>query len=123
MLIKIIATLAIIFGLMAVVTGSRVILDIFDPGYQYYTALVVYNIIMGMVSIIVGILIWQKNVKSLMFSVLIFGFHFVVLLILVTIFYDIISTQSIGAMLFRSSAWLIFTIIIWKGNRLTKPDN
>jgi hypothetical protein len=119
-IIKIVAALAIILGLMAVVTGLRVLFGSFDPGYQYFTALLVYNVIMGVASIIAGIFIWKENEKAIMFSSLIAAFHFVVLLTLVTIFYNIISAQSIGAMLFRTSAWLVFTIIIWKGKSLKK---
>jgi hypothetical protein len=60
-IIKIIAVLAIIIGTMAVVTGSRVLLGMFIPDYQFFTALVSYNVIMGTLSIVASILIWKRN--------------------------------------------------------------
>jgi uncharacterized membrane protein len=111
---KVVALLAAIIGIMAVVTGSRVLLGLFDPGYNYFTALISYNIFMGMVSFVAGILIWRQNSKALLLSKIITIFHIIVLLLLVTVFREIISIQSIGAMAFRSVAWLIFTLILWK---------
>lgn len=115
-LIKITAAIAAIIGFMAVVTGSRVLLGSFDPGYQYFISLVTYNVLMGAFSIYVGILIWQMHKKALLYSVIISGFHIIVLLLLLTIFRDVISTSSIGAMSFRSIAWSVFSLIIWKGS-------
>lgn len=120
--IKIVAVLAVIIGLLAAVTGTRVLLGLFDPDYQYFTILISYNIIMGLVSIAAGILIWRRNVKALILSYTITAFHIAVLLLLITIFSDIISIHSIGAMTFRSVAWIIFSMIVWKSNPKTKPD-
>ena len=111
---KIVAIIAVIIGLMAVVTGSRVLLGFFDPGYQYFTALLLYNIILGVVSIITGILIWKQNNKALFLSGIIAGLHLTVLLSLITIFSDIIAEHSIKAMIFRSIIWIVFTIVLWK---------
>lgn len=113
-IIRIIAVLAVLIGITAVITGLRVIGGFFDPGYQYYLTLVSYNVIMGAISVMAGIYIWQQNKYALKYSIVIMISHIIVLLSLVMIFSDIISTHSIGAMTFRSSAWLIFTIIIWK---------
>ena len=88
-LIKITAAIAAIIGFMAVVTGSRVLLGSFDPGYQYFISLVTYNVLMGAFSIYVGILIWQMHKKALLYSVIISGFHIIVLLLLLTIFRDV----------------------------------
>ena len=112
--IRIVAVLAAIIGTMAVVTGSRVLIGIFDPGYQYFTELVSYNVIMGAVSVIAGILIWRKNSKALLFAYFITGAHIIVFLLLKTAYSDVISDHSINAMTFRSIAWTIFTVIIWK---------
>lgn len=113
--LKIVAILATLIGLMAIVTGTRVLLGFFDPDYVYFETLIVYNIVMGLFSVIVGILIWLKNDKSLLLSFIITGFHIVMLLSLLTIYREIISNHSIGAMIFRSSVWVIFSSLIWKG--------
>jgi hypothetical protein len=112
---KAVAVIAIIIGSMAVITGLRVIGGFFDPGYQYFLTLVSYNVIMGVVSVIVGIYIWLQNRNALIYSGIITAAHIVVLLLLLTIFSDVISDHSIGAMVFRSVAWIVITIIVWKG--------
>jgi len=112
--IKIIAVLASIIGIMAVITGTSVLLGLFDPGYQYFTALIGYNIIMGTVSVITGFFIWQRNSKAFYFVYFIAGAHIIVLLLIITLFSNVISEQSIDAMTFRSIAWIIFSGIIWK---------
>ena len=117
---KIIAVLAAIIGLMAVVTGSRVLLGLFDPGYKYFLALVTYNVFMGVVSIVVAIFVWRRSSKAFLFSGVIASFHVIVLLLLVTVFSNIISDHSINAMIFRSVIWIIFTFIIWKVNSVLK---
>lgn len=112
---KIVSVFVIIIGIMSVITGLRVIGGIFDPGYQYYLTLVSYNVIMGAVSVIAGIYIWQRNKNALLYSKIITAAHVIVLISLLTIFNDVISKHSIGAMTFRSIAWIIITLVVWKG--------
>lgn len=113
---KIVSVLAIIIGAMAIITGLRVIGGFYDPGYQYFLTLVSYNVIMGAVSVITGIYIWQRNKHAFLFAKIITLFHTLVLLSLVTIFRDVISDNSIIAMIIRSITWIIITLIIWKIN-------
>ncbi|NOX18553.1 MAG: hypothetical protein GXO87_09780 [Chlorobi bacterium] len=107
--VKIIAVLAAAIGLMAVFAGSRVLLGLYDPGYQYFTSLVSYNVIMGTVSAFAGILIWTRNRKALLISFVILGAHIIVLLLLKTVFGDVISEHSVNAMTFRVSVWIVLT--------------
>ncbi len=118
--IKIVSAIAIIIGIMSVITGLRVIGGFFDPGYQYYLTLVSYNVIMGAVSVIAGIYIWQRNRNGLIFSKIITAAHITVLLLLLILFNDIISDHSIGAMIFRSIAWLIILLVVWRGKSKIK---
>lgn len=118
-LLKITAVFAVIIGLLSVLTGTSVLLKIFDPGYQFFILLIFYNMIMGFVSIVAGILIWKKNSRSLLVSYVITCFHIIVLLLLITIFKDVISSNSIGAMAFRSVIWIIFSLTVRKGNLKT----
>lgn len=120
--IRIVAIVAAIMGIMAVVTGSRVLLGVFDPGYQYFTVLIVYNIILGAVSVIAGILIWQRNSKALLVAFFITAAHIIVFLLLKTVFSDVISDHSVNAMTVRSIAWIIFSAIIWRYNSNLESD-
>lgn len=113
-IVKIVAVLAIIIGLMAVITGLRVIGGFYDPGYQYFLNLVSYNVIVGAFSVFTGIYIWLGNKNSIIYSTIIMSLHIIVLLLILTVCNDVISDHSIGAMTFRSIAWLIFTFTIWK---------
>ncbi len=114
--IKITAVLAAVIGIMAIITGSRVLFGFFDPGYPYFTALIIYNILMGAVSVFVGVYIWHRHSKALLYSCIVGVLHILVLLSLLTVFGDVISDHSIGAMTFRSAAWIIFSLVVWKGN-------
>jgi len=122
-IIKITAVLAVIIGLLSVIVGTSVLLGFFDPGYQYFELLIIYNIIVGVVSTADGILIWQKSKKVLLLSYIITGFHVLVLLLLLIMYREIISTNSINAMVFRSGLWIIFSLIMRKANYKVKTDN
>ncbi|MCK5456359.1 MAG: hypothetical protein KAI45_04475, partial [Melioribacteraceae bacterium] len=117
-----VAVAAAIMGIMAVVTGSRVLLGFFDPDYQYFTALIGYNVIIGVVSVMAGILIWQRNSKALIFAYFITVAHVIVFLLLKTAFSDVISDHSVNAMTVRSIAWIMFSVIIWRYNSNLKSD-
>ena len=114
--VRIIAVLASVIGIMAAITGSRVLLGNFDPGYQYFRSLIIYNIIMGLVSVFAGVLIWKRNNKAFFLAPFITAAHILVFLLLKTVFSDVISDHSVNAMAFRSIAWIIFSVVIWKGN-------
>ncbi len=115
--LKIAATLALLLGIMATITGTRVLAGDFDPGYTVHFPLVYYNVAMGLVSITAGILIWIKHRFALSFSTVITVGHILVLISLLTLFNDIIARQSVIAMLFRSTLWvIIFGIIKTIGN-------
>ena len=95
---------------MSVIAGSKVLLAIDTKEYNVLTWLVSYNIAMGIVSIFTAILIWQNKVifKTVASSILVM--HFTVF-----IFLKYVSTQaaseSINAMIFRTSIWLIIVFL------------
>ena len=121
--IRIVAVIAALMGIMAVVTGSRVLLGLFDPGYQYFTVLIVYNVIIGAVSVVAGIFIWRRDSKALLLAYFITVSHIIVFLLLKTAFSDVISDHSVNAMTVRSILWIIFSVIIWKGDLHTEKTN
>ena len=113
-LLKIAAAVALIIGLMAAITGTRVLTGSFIPDYNVLPWLVYYNVFMGLASIFTGILIWKKHSKALTFTIGITAGHISVLLSLLTIFNSIVAHHSINAMIFRSSIWLILLFVVWK---------
>ena len=116
-ILKIAAVVATIIGLMAVITGSRVLTGNLVQNYHVITGLVVYNVLMGVISIGAGMLIWIEKKVAYILSGVIMGAHIVVLIILQTILNDVVADQSINAMIFRSVIWSIITIIVYFGKR------
>ena len=113
-LIKIVAAIAFIVGLMTTITGTRALAGLFDPGYTTFTQLLVYNVSMGVVSVVAAFFIWIKHRWAIGLSGLITVGHILVLLFLITVFNDIIATQSIKAMIFRSVIWIVIFLFVRK---------
>ncbi len=116
---KFIAGIAVIMGLLPVITGTRVLSGSFDPGYTSFPLLIGYNIFMGLVSMVAGYLIWTRHKQALLISGIIASGHILVLLSLLTIFNDVIATQSIKAMIFRSVVWVVIFLFVRKFSALT----
>ena len=113
-LLKIAAVVSLLIGLMAAFTGTRVLTGSFIPDYNVLPWLVYYNVFMGLVSILTGLLIWKNYSKVLAFTLSITAGHIIVLLSLLTIFSSFVAQHSINAMIFRSSIWLILLFVVWK---------
>ncbi len=113
--LKIVATVAGILGLMAVITGSRVLLGVFDPGYATHIWLISYNVFMGIVSLVAGVLIWKEKAKGALLAGIITVAHITVLLLLGTVFVSDVAHQSIMAMIFRSVVWVALFLVIRRG--------
>jgi hypothetical protein len=113
-LLRIVAVLAAILGLLPVITGSRVLLGLFDPGYQYFTILVGYNILAGIAAIFAAVLIWKGDSKALIAAYSLLGAHVIVWVLLKTVYSDIISFHSVNAMSFRVVSWIVFSLVLWR---------
>jgi len=113
-LLKIAGAVALLIGLMAVITGTRVLTGYFVPDHNVLLLLVYYNVFMGFASIITGILIWIKYSKALAFTIGIAVGHISVLLSLLILFNSVVADQSIKAMIFRSVIWIVIFIIVRK---------
>jgi hypothetical protein len=109
--LKIVAIVAGLLGLMAVITGSRVLAGAFDPGYVTHVWLISYNVFMGIVSLVAGVLIWKENENALVLAGIITAAHITVLLLLGTVFVSDVAHQSIMAMIFRSVVWVVLFLV------------
>ena len=118
--LKITASAAMLIGIIAAVTGTRALMGLFDPGYSTFTLLILYNILMGFVSVLAGSLIWRRHKLAIKISGLITVAHFTVLLSLLSIFNDIIAPQSVNAMTFRSVFWIAIFVVVYTINRSQK---
>ena len=109
---KLTAAAAIVFGLLTVFAGSRVLLEISDPGYTVFLPLLIFNTVMGFIYITTGILIWRTNRKALIASKVIFLLYLAVFCIILFLFFtgENVAAESVMAMGFRTIVW---GIIYW----------
>ncbi|MDH5717716.1 MAG: hypothetical protein OEZ22_08760 [Spirochaetia bacterium] len=101
---------ALFIGIMSVTVGILVITKISVPDYNFHLTLVIYNVVAGIISIFCAILIFKEHKYSLKLSIFIFCSHFIVLLLISTVYLDIIANKSIKAMIFRTLVWLFIIL-------------
>ncbi len=107
---KIAATLALFIGLISVFAGSKVLLGIDTKDYNILTWLVSYNVIFGVISIFTAYLIWKGKKTGKNLTLFILSMHFTIFIIL-KFFSDTVASESVKAMLFRTSIWALIIIL------------
>ena len=116
------ATVAVLFGLVTIFAGTRVLLGS-DPGYIVYRPLLIYNAVMGIVYVSAGI-IALRNVKQGMYvAAVIFALNLVVLSAIYYLYTEgsAIAIDSLRAMTLRTVVWLaLFAGFGWLSYR-NKP--
>ena len=116
---KFAAVLALLIGTMSAVAGSLVIVGINKPNYQVLDWLVVYNILVGIISIGSAVLIWKKYWRAFATVIIIALAHLTVLALLLTLFREAAAEESIKAMIFRVAIWiLIISLTLEPKNQL-----
>lgn len=125
---KIIATLlAGALGLLAILAGSTVLFGLREVDYPVIRALVMYNVLAGVLSLLTAVGIWKRPGLAQGLASLILTFHAAVLGDLY-FFSDTAADKSIGAMVFRVAVWsLILVLLLLRpsgkqaGKRMEKP--
>ncbi|RUA07302.1 MAG: hypothetical protein DSY82_08425 [Flavobacteriia bacterium] len=107
---KIAAALAALIGLMSIFAGSKVLLGIDTKDYNILTWLVVYNVVMGIVSLFAAYMMWKNNYRANNIITFILTLHFLIFLYL-RFFSDTAAHESQMAMLFRSVVWVVISIL------------
>ncbi|MCK4562527.1 MAG: hypothetical protein KAT78_06445 [Flavobacteriaceae bacterium] len=107
---KLAAILALFIGVMSVFAGSKVLLGIDSKDYNVLTWLVSYNVILGLISIVTAYFIWKEISKGKNLTLFILIMHFMVFLYL-KFFSETVAIDSIKAMIFRTSIWLLITAL------------
>ena len=101
--------LAIMLGLMTVIAGSKVLLEIDIKDYNVLIWLVSYNIIFGAISIVVAYFIFKNLKHAKQWVLFILTMHSIVLLYL-KFYSDEAATESVKAMTFRVGIWIFVTL-------------
>ncbi len=119
---------AVLFGLVTIVAGTRVLLGS-DPGYIVFRPLLIYNIVMGIVYIAAGIIAWRNFKLGMYIAAAIFVLNLVVLITIYILYIEgiPIAVDSLRAMSFRTIIWLaLFAGFGWLYRRdkpfSLKPD-
>jgi len=107
--------LAGFIGIMSIISGSSVLLGFLEVGYRVLNELVVYNVALGVLSVITAFLIWKHVLLSKKMIFLILIFHGSVLAYLY-FFSETVAMESIKAMTFRVAIWLIIFILVQLGH-------
>lgn len=98
-------------GAMSVLSGTSVLLGLHKVDYTVLNGLVVYNIVVGALSVITAYLIWRDFLLSKKLISVILFFHALVLAYL-HFFVETVAMESINAMVFRVFVWLLIFLFI-----------
>lgn len=107
--------LALFIGAMSVFAGSKALLGIDVKDYTVLNWLVMYNVLFGILSIAASYLIWKSNLQAKKAILLILSAHTTIALYL-NLFNETVATQSIKAMSFRVSIWILIFLLTIKIN-------
>ncbi|OGU38597.1 MAG: hypothetical protein A2315_07810 [Ignavibacteria bacterium RIFOXYB2_FULL_35_12] len=119
---KIAAIIAIIFSLLTIVEGSQVLLGITQPEFIVLTPLLIYNVIMGIIGLLVSGTIWLNHKKVMTYIKIVLIAHLSVLIIVGGIYMlsNAVALHSVQAMATRVIVWLVIVLIVRFTNRLEK---
>jgi len=118
---KIASVLALFIGAMSVFAGSKVLLGFDLKNYNVLNWLVIYNVLFGVLSIAAAYLIWKSNLQAKKVIVFILSAHTTIALYLY-LFNENVATESIKAMSFRVSIWIIIFLLTIKMNSNDKKQ-
>lgn len=124
-----VAIAAVLFGVVTVVAGTRVLLGS-DPGYVVYLPLLRFNTLMGFVYAAVGVIAW-RNLRLGVYGAAAICILSLAALAAVSYLYTpngAIAPDSVRAMALRTVVWLaLFLVLAWSSRRLppgsTRPPN
>ncbi|MBL0170470.1 MAG: hypothetical protein IPP90_06995 [Gemmatimonadaceae bacterium] len=116
------AIVAVVFGIVTVIAGGRVLFGGSDPGYVVFRPLLMFNTAMGVAYITAGLAIWRGAQWRVVATGTIAVLNLVVLGAIVFVYArgGGVAIDSLRAMTFRSVVWLALLVsLAWKRNRNT----
>ncbi|MGV2872024.1 hypothetical protein [Colwellia sp. E150_009] len=111
---NIFVTIAILFGLVTIVAGTRILLGT-NPGYIVFLPLLIYNAVMGIVYVVAGITAWRNIKQGMQMAAVIFLLNIVVLTIIFLMYKQgvAIAVDSLRAMSLRTFVWFVLFAGFW----------
>ena len=125
---NILVTVAVLFGLLTIFVGIRVLLGA-NPGYIVFRPLLIYNAAMGIVYVAAGIIAWRNIKQGMYVAAAIFVLYLTVLTAIFFLYTEgnSIAVDSLRAMSLRTVVWLVLFAgfwWLWRRNNFDgfKPD-
>ena len=111
---KALALLAVLFGVMTIFAGSRVLTGT-DPGYVVFLPLLIYNTVMGFVYVGVGAIAWCRLNPGKNGAGAIFLLNLIVLAAISVVYAPegAVAIDSLRAMTLRTVVWFVIFIGLW----------
>lgn len=108
---RILALVAIVFGLVTILAGGRVLLGA-DPGYIVFRPLLIYNSVMGFAYVAAGVTAWRSLVRGRQAAVAIFVLNLLVLAAISALYTTVgsVAIESVRAMTLRTVVWLALVV-------------
>lgn len=112
---RIMAVVAIAFGLLTIFAGGRVLFGGVDPGYVVFRPLLAFNTAMGVVYAIAGVALWRDRHRSVRAAGMIVALNLAALGTIVVLYSSGggVAVDSLRAMTFRSAVWLALLVGAW----------
>lgn len=111
---NILVAVAVLFGLLTIFAGTRVLLGS-DPGYVVYRPLLIYNTVMGVVYVATGIIAWRNIKQGMHVAAAIFVLNLIVLTAIFFLYTEgsPVAVESLRAMSFRTVVWFVLLAGFW----------
>ena len=116
---RIFAIVAIVFGLVTIVAGGRVLAGA-NPGYVVFRPLLLYNTAMGLAYVAAGVIAWQSLGRGTVAAATIFVLNLLVLALIGWLYAKgrAVAVESVRAMTLRTGVWLVlFLALAWLSRR------
>ncbi len=105
---------------MAIFAGGRVLLGTL-PDYYVIDWLVIYNFVMGVISVLFSSMaIWKNSKFAMPAAIGTFGVHAIVMLILQSAYREVVAPDSIVAMTVRLVIWAVIISLLIVQQRKNK---
>lgn len=117
--VRVVAVVAIVFGVVTVIAGVRALSGT-SPGYVVYQPLLVFNTIMGFVYVAAGLAAWRNPSLAVYGAAVICALNLIVLALINHLYTPngSIARESLQAMTFRVVVWLVLLLVLaWASRR------
>ena len=105
--------LVFLLGIVSLIMGTLVLLGLHETGHVVLQGLLIYNIVLGILSLLVAYLIWNRS-RSTSSAVLLLLFSNISVLIFLVLFPNNVAKESIMSMEIRTIIWaIVYLFIRW----------